>query len=151
VLRRKLLEGASGKTFHGIRNCAVSISFGDDLSELPPRRSDDSIVEPLLDALDACTVDGAPAVPGQPVVSVGEGQTPGGEASFVVNLAAPNSLEGEVFRRFGFDIHLQMQMQLSEIDLRSKMEDVVRGHEKPEIDHLLVTAGGPDRDGLCYP
>jgi hypothetical protein len=158
VLRRKLLDGASGRTFGGIRNCVVIVAFG-DLTELPPRRRDDTIVEPLLDAFETCSVDGLPveeaatraATRGLGMPMVGQSQTPGGEAAFVANFVPPGSLGGEVFERFGFDVHLQMQIQLSETDVRSKIEDVVKGHDKPEIEHLLVTAGGPDQEGLRYP
>ena len=44
-----------------------------------------------------------------------------------------------------------MPEPLTTADLRAEFERVVLSHDKPEIESLLVTAGGPDRKGIRYP
>jgi hypothetical protein len=36
-------------------------------------------------------------------------------------------------------------------DAFARLQNIVRSHDRPEIDHILVTAGGPDTRGYRYP
>jgi hypothetical protein len=114
-LRRKLIEGAADRDFAGVAGCIVSVWFGSFLADLPPKRSDDSVVDPLLDALAACKVDheavkllnseiadrGFPQVM-PPVIATG--QTPDGAAGFVAN-PIRDSTEGVRFSTgLGFEV-----------------------------------------------
>jgi hypothetical protein len=42
-------------------------------------------------------------------------------------------------------------MSMSENDLRDEINRLVERHDRAAIDHLVLSLGGPDRDGLKYP
>jgi hypothetical protein len=161
-LRRRLIAGAGDRDFSGIAGCLLSMWFGTTLSELPPKRWDDAVVQPLLDAMASCQVDrerlarlteeiarrGFPEVM-PPVIATG--QTADGRAGFVANpLLGP--LEGIRFSTgLGFEVELHRPSEVTATRARESFDRVVNSHDRPEIDHLLVTAGGPDRNGYLYP
>jgi hypothetical protein len=58
-LRKRLIAGGGGRDFSGVTGCLLWVWFGEKLDELPPKRWDDSIIEPLLDAIAECEVDHA--------------------------------------------------------------------------------------------
>ncbi len=44
-----------------------------------------------------------------------------------------------------------MPRQRVESELHGEAQRIVTAHDKPEIEHLLITVGGPDIDGIRYP
>ena len=161
-LRNRLIQGAGDRDFSGIAGCIVSVWFGESLAEHPPRRSDDSVVEPLLDLLAETRVDregiarliqevaerGFPQVM-PPVVATRS--TSDGSAGFVANVVA-NAQAGQAFATgLGFELQLSRPAELTAESAISELRRIVSDHDKPEIEHLLVTAGGPDRAGVRYP
>jgi hypothetical protein len=93
------MQGADDRDFSGIAGCLVSVWFGEHVNGLPPKRSDDSVVEPLLDLLAETEVDrdgiarmmqevaerGFPQMM-PPVIS--SKSTPDNSAGFIANVVA---------------------------------------------------------------
>lgn len=132
------------------------------MADLPPKRSDDSVIVPLLAAIAACKVDyealkrlsneianrGFPEVM-PPVVATG--RTPDGTAGFVANVVA-EATAGVLFSTgLGFEVKLHRPTQVTLSEALARLEEIVRSHDQPKIDHLLITAGGPDARGYRYP
>ncbi len=161
-LRARLVEGGGGRDFSGVAGCVLSIWFGENLSGLPPKRWDDSVVEPLLDCIADCQVDHAAiARLNQEIAERGFPQvmppvietrtTPDGTAGFVAN-ALLGPMDGARFSTgLGFEVQLQMSVHVTATSARVNLDRIVHQHDKPEIDHLLLTAGGPDRGGMRFP
>jgi len=77
--------------------------------------------------------------------------TPDGAAGFVAN-ALLGPMEGARFSTgLGFEVQLQMSLQITATSARANLDRIVHQHAKPEIKHLLLTAGGPDRGGMRFP
>jgi hypothetical protein len=132
--------------------------FGEKLDELPPKRWDDS----LLDAIAKCKVDHAAiarlsqevAERGFPQVMppvIETGKTPDESAGFVAN-AVLGPTEGARFSTgLGFEVQLHLPEQVTYSSAKANLDRIVSQHDQPEIEHLLLTAGGPDRTGRRLP
>jgi hypothetical protein len=161
-LRQRLIDGAGDRNFDGVRGCLLSVWFGPTLSDLPPKRWDDSVIEPLLDAISACHVDHAAvaqlnaeiAERGFPQVMppvIQTGTTADQAAGFVAN-ALLGPLGGMRFSTgLGFEVQLSRQRDITPNDAYDLLTRIVNAHDQPQIDHLLLTAGGPDTTGYRYP
>ena len=161
-LRRKLLGGAGNRDFSGIRECLVSVWFGETLSDLPPPRWDDAVIEPLLVAMEACQIDRVALARLNEEISqhgfpeklppiIPTGRTPDGQAGFIANLlpASPGNVGFSKGLPFEISLHRPSEVRLA--DVQSVFERLVQSHDKPEIEHLILTAGGPDQHGFRYP
>jgi hypothetical protein len=62
--------------------------------------------------------------------------------------AVPSS---QFFGVTGFEMALAFQTEHPVETAWSELSRLVDRHDKPEIDHLIVTVGGPNRRGLSYP
>ena len=161
-LRERLIAGGGGRDFSGVAGCVLSVWFGARLDDLPPKRWDDSIIDPLLDAIAECKVDHAAiarliqevAARGFPQVLppvIATGKTPDESAGFTANaLLAPT--EGARFSTgLGFEIQLHLPEQVTYSSARANLNRIVNQHDQPQIEHLLLTAGAPDRTGTRFP
>lgn len=161
-LRARLIATAGARDFSGIAGCVLSVWFGAQLRDLPPKRWDESVVEPLLDSMASCRVDhdavarlnreiaerGFPQVM-PPVVATGS--TPDNSAGFVANVVL-GPTEGVRFSTgLGFDVQLSRPSEITGAGAVKMLQRIVSDHDQPAIQHLLVTAGGPDRSGVRYP
>ncbi len=161
-LRDRLIANAGDRDFSGVAGCVISVWFGAALSDLPPKRWDDSVIEPLLDAIAACRVDhqavarlnaeiaerGFPQVM-PPVVATGS--TADNAAGFVANVVL-GPPEGVRFSTgLGFDVQLSRPAELTVTRALQLVQRLVAAHDQPTIEHLILTAGGPDRRGIRYP
>jgi hypothetical protein len=161
-LRERLIAGGGGRDFSGVAGCLLSMWFGEKLDELPPKRWDDSIIEPLLDAVADCKVDHAAiarltqeiAERGFPQVLppvIETGKTPDESAGFVAN-AVLGPTEGVLFSTgLGFEVQLHLPEQVTYGSAQVNLDRIVNQHDQPQIEHLLLTAGGPDRTGMRFP
>jgi hypothetical protein len=161
-LRERLIAGGGGRDFSGVAGCLLSVWFGEKLDELPPKRWDDSIIEPLLDAIAECKVDHAAiarliqeiATRGFPQVMppvVATGKTRDESAGFVAN-AVLGPTEGARFSTgLGFEVQLHVPERVTYSSARANLNRIVSQHDQPQIQHLLLTAGGPDRTGTRFP
>ena len=164
ILRERLFAGAEGRTFDGIAGTLVGVSFGPHLDELPPRRTDDSIVTPLLDALAEANVDREAhsalmesiaqlgGFPGKlPPGVVTEGGTRDHETSFVANIVYPVDQIPPLPGGLPFMVQLHFPHQVTRSEVESELQRLVTSHDKSEIEHLLVSAGAPNPDGTLFP
>jgi hypothetical protein len=161
-LRERLIAGGGGRDFSGVAGCLLSVWFGETLDDLPPRRWDDSIIEPLLDVIAETKVDHAAiarltqevAERGFPQVMppvIETGKTPDGSAGFVAN-AVLGPTEGARFSTgLGFEVQLHLPEQVTYRSAKANLDRIVSRHDQPQIEHLLLTAGGPDRTGMRFP
>jgi len=161
-LRERLIAGGGGRDFSGVAGCLLSVWFGEKLDDLPPKRWDDSIIEPLLDVIADCKVDHAAiarliqevAERGFPQVLppvVETGKTRDELAGFVAN-AVLGPTEGARFSTgLGFEVQLHLPEQVTYGSAKANLDRIVRQHDQPQIEHLLLTAGGPDRVGTRFP
>jgi hypothetical protein len=105
-LRGRLSNAAGGRDFSGIQGCILSFWFGPGLDDLPPKRWDDTLVDPLLDAMADCHVDRELVAKVQAEIAergfpqtmppiLGTGKVPDGAAGFDANvmLHAPQTLD----------------------------------------------------------
>lgn len=51
----------------------------------------------------------------------------------------------------GFELGLAYTTQLTFDDALAEVQRLITAHDKPGVDFLLITAGGPDQHGLIYP
>jgi hypothetical protein len=161
-LRERLISGGGGRDFSGVSGCLLSVWFGPKLDELPPKRWDNSIIEPLLDAIAECRVDHAAiarlnreiADRGFPQVMppvIQTGKLADESAGFVAN-ALLGPTEGARFSTgLGFEVQLHLPEHVTYGSAKANLNRIVNQHDQPRIDHLLLTAGGPDRTGVRFP
>jgi hypothetical protein len=162
-LRGRLLAGAGGRDFSGIAGCVLSFWFGPHLDDLPPKRWDDTLVEPLLDAMAGCSVDreAVARVTEEIAAQGGFPQTmppvvetrrlADDAAGFVVNVVLPLGQTAPFSTGLGFDIELSLPAQVTVGDLFDQLARLINKHDQASIQHLLVTAGGPDVRGYRFP
>lgn len=125
-------------------------------TDKPFRISDTSAVDALVNALaqyepsrDALSVDPAEALPAQmppPPLEV----TEAGATFYAVPLAgaAPASM---LFTLAGFEIALAYPTTITASEAWESIERLVTKHDKPGVDLLVITASGPDLNGVVYP
>jgi hypothetical protein len=122
---------------------------------LPHRRSDLPALNDLIAALseyepaaEELRHDSGPAPQTMPELPVAN--TSAGATFYSVPLlgAVPGSM---LFTIAGFDIALAYTTIMTAQEGWNELQRLVDGHDKPGVEVLLVTAGGPDRNGNIYP
>lgn len=165
VLRQRLFDGAGGRSFAGIAGTLAAVSFGSQLDELPPRRTDDSIVDDLLDALSEAIVDRqvheslmeqvvqSGGFPQQlPPGAITQGSTPDGVATFVANVLYPeNRIPPNLPGGLPFLLQLHFPQRVTRGEVETELQRLATKHDKGRIQHLLVSSGAPNREGICFP
>jgi hypothetical protein len=124
--------------------------------QLPHRRSDEEAINALVDRLGRFEPgsDGDPV--GQPSDYVRELQAMGVASSgfgcllyaLPMHEAVPAT---EFFGRTGFEFACLYESFHTATSLTAEVDRLVKQHDKKGVDWLLVTAGGPRRDGLVHP
>jgi hypothetical protein len=160
LLRTRLERDADPSDFEGVRGCVLQVSFGDG-QLLPPKRSDEKAVEALAALIAGFTVDreriarltadaiAAGRMPEQIPIDLFTTATPDGSARLIASIGAPFGTEFS--RKLGFECHLAMSTCATASTVTGEFQRLINDHDKPEIRHLLITVGGPDRDGFRYP
>lgn len=139
----------------------VTARFGDG-TDLPPKAQDRATVERFIEVLRQARVDRAAVAAAnaqfsgsEPPPRLPEGLFPTfsvGEAGEVqVDPVVPNSLQGEFARETGFDVHLNMSLPVTRSEVQAEFERIVRKHDQPGVDRLVVSLSAPDRAGLAFP
>jgi hypothetical protein len=163
-LRQRLAAGVEGRDFSGIAGTQVGIWFGEGMVGLPARPNDDAIITAILDLLAGAEVDRdavnannaeiakTGGLPEQiPPGVITQGQAPDGSAGFLANVVCEPEEAVAVLGELGFQALLHMPDQVPLKEALDELQRIVDKHDKPEIEALLITAGGPDREGICYP
>jgi hypothetical protein len=159
--RARLLQAARSEPFPHLADCTVTVRFGDG-TDLPPKAQDQITVERFIEVLRQARVDRA-AVAGASAQFSGSEPPPrlpeGLFRTFSVGKAgevqadpvAPNSLHGEFARETGFDVHLNMSLPVTRSEVQAEFERILRKHDHPGVDRLLISLSAPDRAGLAFP
>jgi hypothetical protein len=159
---RTLLAKSGEGSFPNLRDTAVIVWFGLG-SGLPPKRGDREVVNALVKCMQKARIDrdrlaevadeiAREGFPDQfPEGGAAIYWTPEKEAGFQVVPVAPRGLVGAFAKKMGFACELSMSTQVNESAVRAELERLIRQHDQEGIDHLLITLGGPDQDGLVYP
>lgn len=155
-LRKRLIVDASPSNFSAIAGTEITVWFGGGRM-LPPKRSDDEILTALIRALRAFRFDrkiveemGATGDP-HPPNEHNSATILNGAVGFYLSVVPLGRLQTEFAQRTGFECSLSFVQDIKESDVARELQRVIRQHDKPSIDHLLVSAGGPDRDNVQYP
>jgi len=150
-----------GRDYSSLKGTLVAVWFGGG-SGMPPRRTDLQLTQELAAMLSKTTIDrvlmrkvaedisktGFPRTfpPGYPIF-----QFPDNEGGFVVSELEQTSSNNEFLGKMGLDCVLQTAVVVDGPLVMSEVLRLIEQHDKPEIDWLILTIGGPDVDGWSYP
>jgi hypothetical protein len=157
---RQRIQTIDGAHFAKLAGHVIYVWFREaDLPDGPPilphRRSDSAALDALVHALAEYTPDDealrqppgelAPETLVMPLTDTDEGAR-----FYAVPLTggAPGSM---LYTLAGFDIGLAYSTVLTAGDIWGEVQRLVDGHDKPGVDQLLITAGGPDSKGNIFP
>ncbi len=122
---------------------------------MPRKRSDIPAIDALIQALaeyepETQQLLHEPEPPPQIMPELPLSDTTAGARFYAVPLlgGAPGSM---LFTLAGFDIALAYTTLLTAEEAWSEVQRLVDSHDKPGVDLLLVTAGGPDANGNVFP
>jgi len=160
ALFTKLIQKVAAKDNTFLRHLArthVTVWFSHG-TELPPRVTDHSIVPELIEALEHVNVDrdrigritadiarhGFPQTFPEEIAIVDK-------ESFGFQVAPLDSWQARdaLSAQLGFDVSLSFPFAIQ--DVRAEMQRLVSSHDNDRINQLLVSIGGPNRDGVCFP
>ena len=121
---------------------------------LPFRRGDDEAADELLAALFEYRPDpeqlvvGGNAIPDQ-LPPMGKVQTPSGATFYAVPMqeAMPDTVFAAMF---GFELGLGLTTEHSPVDSWGEIRRLIESHDKRGVDWLLVSAGAPGANGMCF-
>lgn len=157
VVRSAILQEPRERFAH-LAACAVYMWFGDEtVGFLPaPGPKEKAKVEAIVSALADYQVDrermlgplGAPLPDRLP--DHGLDQTVPGTTFYALPMmgAVPAT---PFFMRTGFELGMVFSTTHDAASVEGEIGRLVEKHDKPGIDHLLITAGGPNRDGFVFP
>ena len=156
-LKNKLAFQQRHRTGH-LTGCSVIVWFGKGQSPdtRPPRKNDDVAVEELIEALsqyrpnveDLRTQFSTGMPPQMP--PLGTGSAPKDATFYAVPML--NSIPVGPFTSIsGYDVVLAYSTKHTASSVSAVVEKLVRDHDKEGVDTLLITSGGPDRDGVMHP
>jgi len=159
IFRKKLRLTAGKRDFSRIRGCQVSVHFSKSMDALPPRPKDrDAVIESLLDAMATCPYEREAWIRLNAEIAWNPdrmiGSWPKSDysldngAGFYVNLRYSD--DESRYLPMGFEVRLNMQSTDSVSGLFARLNKLVTDHDKAGIQHLLITAGGPDQHARCY-
>jgi hypothetical protein len=122
---------------------------------LPFRPNDDAALDELLTSLasyrptvDSTTIPGG-GLPAE-IPDFGQVSTPSGASFYAVPFR--NAVPDTAFRSFtGFDLGFAYTTEHTASTTTSELQRRIDQHDKPGVDWLLVTAGGPSAEGLVFP
>jgi hypothetical protein len=129
---------------------------------LPPKRSDRELAVSLVDCLRQLNLD-RPRMEqlSARIASDGFPPTfpdwypfrwlPGNEAGFQVSLLPKETAPSLQRQSLGFECRLHMSMFIDSPFVMREIQRLVKKHDKPGIDWLILTVGAPDPDGCVYP
>jgi hypothetical protein len=143
---RRGVLGEPPVRFRHLAGWDVFVTF--DGSQLPHRRDDGPAAEALLDALLAyrpTLVQASFPLPEKldlPALV----ETPFG-ASLFANPAGPTARSSPFYAAAGFNLRLSYSTTRTTTEGWQEIERLVASHDRPRVDHLLISSGAPDRFG----
>lgn len=161
-LRHEIMQCASSFDFGSVSGCVLHITFGQGAS-LPPKRGDKQALKKIVQSIaefpdrrqeianltNAIMAQGG--MPERLPLDILTGQAPDDLASFSINRVPDGSLAGAFYEETGFECALGMSFEVTHDSTFAELSRVIGQHDQEGIDHLLITVGGPDREGYVYP
>jgi hypothetical protein len=161
-LRHEIMQFANSVDFGSVGGCVLHITFGEGAS-LPPKRGDKQALKKIVQSIaefpdqrqeiakltSAILAQGG--MPKRLPLDILTGEAPDSLASFSVNLVPDGSLAGTFYEATGFECALGMSFEVTHDSTFAELSRVISQHDQESIDHLLITVGGPDREGYVYP
>jgi hypothetical protein len=143
--------------FTHLRGAILTIWFRDDQHRplLPPREADRTTADAVAEALAAyafdpaaTTVAGGPLPDPMPDIGIEQTDFGFGFSGTPLRGSLPDS---PTFAALGFEFMLAYQASYTRAEVRDALEAlIIKKGDTPTSD-LLITVGGPARDGFCYP
>ncbi|MEU9912404.1 hypothetical protein [Streptomyces sp. NPDC051001] len=161
-LRSEIMRCVDSFDFSNVHGCVLHISFGEGF-DLPPTRGDRRSIKKIVQAISdfpdrrqelaqlSNSIVAQGRMPEHLPIEIMTGEAPGGLAAFNVNLVPEGSLAGPFYEATGFECALGMGFELTHESTSSELSRIIEDHSQESIDHLLVTVGGPDREGYVFP
>jgi hypothetical protein len=156
-LKNKLVFQQRHRTGH-LTGCSVIMWFGKGQSPdtRPPSKNDDVAAEELIEALsqyrpnvEALRTQFSAGMPPQ-MPPLGTGSASKDATFYAVPML--NSIPVGPFTSIsGYNIVLAYSTQHTASSVAAVVEKLVQDHDKEGVDTLLITSGGPDRDGVMHP
>lgn len=156
AFRRRLEAEASSHDFGALASTEITVWFGNG-GALPPKRSGEEVLSGLVRLLrdfdfdrkkvQELTVSGKPLVPDEH----NSATLKSGAAGFYVSVVPFGRLQTPFAQKLGFECSLSFVQHIMASDVTRELGRVIRQHDKEPIDHLIISAGGPDRDNVQYP
>lgn len=148
---RQAVVASPNDRFGHLRSRLVMLGF-DDPKGLPPRKYDKDTINDVLLKLDQL----APAPdPGSFETAVDRDgfslqlhNSPLGEGAIAV-FPIPSMPGTELARSRGFEIAASITISTWSRDIEAELKRIVKDHDEVENDVLVISAGAPDRTGLC--
>jgi len=153
---------AKEKEFRNLQDSVVKVWFGFG-QNLPPKRTDSRVADAVVKLLREVRLDRRRLEETAAQITregfpdrFPEGGAaifwlPDKSAGFQVVPVNSDQLFGPFAEETRFACELSMSTQVSESQVHAEVRRVVEGHDQAGTDHLLITVGGPDQDGLSYP
>ena len=156
-IKNKLAFQQRHRTGH-LTGCSVLVWFGKDQNPntRPPRKNDDAAAEELIEALskyrpdiDSLRIQFSSGMPPQmpPLVT---GSAPQDATFYAVPMLSSIPV-GPFTSISGYDVVLAYSTMHTASSVSVALEKLVYDHDKEGVDILLITSGGPDRDGVMHP
>ena len=120
---------------------------------LPPKRSDGRFVAEILDALAEYKPDPtAVVIPPGPLPDqapdIRAATTESGCRFYAVPIPGP--VNTGFFADSGFELGVAYTTSHRQAEIGSEVTRLIKTHDKPGVDDLVITVGGPDRNGLAF-
>lgn len=161
-LRDKLMT--EQRDFSNIADCWVQIWFSGG-GGLPPKKSDQDTVDQLAALLEGSEIDRAAIAavvagipesgfPAQLPAALMPQELPDGSAGVHVAPHAEGwaaAVDTPFAKALGFECGFGMATTWTVSDFDAELQRLLAQHDKPEIQHALVTIGGPDNAGTRFP
>jgi len=159
--RERLFAATKEGRLAHLRGTLVNVWFLTE-GQLPPKATDELILEGLLQelqayrpdregyaqAVDSIMRDGFPErLPTQllPISTADQ------SAGCQIVPVEEGALSGPFSSATGFECQLKTSTYVRQSDIRAELNRLIAQHDKAPTQHLLLTLGGPDRNGLRYP
>lgn len=149
-VRQAAIEASSDR-FHHLRGRLILLAF-EHPRGLPPRRFDNEAIQAVLNQLDKVNagpdpvpVDDAAAQDG---FSVAIHNIPLGESAIAV-FPLPMTPNTSLGNSRGFELAACVTIATLSRDIETELKRIVQVHDEASNEVLVISAGAPDRSGLC--
>lgn len=155
---RKKLEAIGRSSFRHLRDCAVYVLFDRESTLGLPRPPQDNLAyNALIDAITSLVVhraalwqeDSVPLRSPPSPSDIGIVTTPMGDQAYALPIN-DDYRASRFMSRMGFDLILGYTTTYRLAEVQQSVRDLIARKDKPGNEWLLITAGGPNAQGLTF-